>query len=126
MSTVITILILVVCILLTLVVLIQNSKGGGLSSQFSSSNQMMGVRRTTDFLEKATWSLVGALFLLCMISPAFNNKNEAAAPSQSEIKDFVNAEAVAPPAGFEQQQQPTAAEQPQQQPAQQPQQTPAQ
>ena len=51
----ISILILIASILLILIVLIQNSKGGGLASGFSSSNQIMGVRKTTDFLEKATW-----------------------------------------------------------------------
>ena len=56
----ISILILIASILLILIVLIQNSKGGGLASGFSSSNQIMGVRKTTDFLEKATWSLAGA------------------------------------------------------------------
>ena len=35
----------------------QNSKGGGLAAGFSSTNQIMGVRKTTDFLEKATWGL---------------------------------------------------------------------
>lgn len=51
-------------ILMCFIVLIQNSKGGGLASGFSSSNQIMGVRKTTDFLEKATWSL--AVFLVVM------------------------------------------------------------
>jgi preprotein translocase subunit SecG len=55
----ITILIFIVAILLILIVLVQNSKGGGLASGFASSNQVMGVRKTTDFLEKATWTLVG-------------------------------------------------------------------
>jgi protein translocase subunit secG len=55
----ISILILIASILLILIVLVQNSKGGGLASGFSSSNQIMGVRKTTDFLEKATWGLAG-------------------------------------------------------------------
>lgn len=46
------------------IVLIQNSKGGGLASGFSSSNAIMGVRKTTDFLEKATWGL--AIFMVVM------------------------------------------------------------
>ena len=57
----ISILILIASILLILIVLIQNSKGGGLASGFSSSNQIMGVRKTTDFLEKATWTLAVSL-----------------------------------------------------------------
>jgi len=62
----ISVLILIVCVLLTLVVLVQNSKGGGLASNFSSSNQIMGVRKTADFLEKATWTLAAALLVLSM------------------------------------------------------------
>lgn len=46
------------------IVLIQNSKGGGLASSFASSNQIMGVRKTTDFLEKATWALAIAIVVL--------------------------------------------------------------
>ena len=63
MYTLITVLLAIACILLTLIVLVQNSKGGGLASNFQSSNQIMGVRKTTDFLEKATWVLAAALFL---------------------------------------------------------------
>ena len=68
MYTVIVILILVVSVLLGLVVLIQNSKGGGLISNFGSANQMMGVRQTTDFLEKATWTMAIILVVLCLLS----------------------------------------------------------
>ena len=49
-------------------VLVQNSKGGGLASGFTSSNQYMGVRKTADFLEKATWTLASSLLALCIIS----------------------------------------------------------
>lgn len=68
MFIVFTVLIFIVCILTTLVVLVQNSKGGGLAANFSSSNQIMGVRRTTDFLEKATWILGAALIVLCLLA----------------------------------------------------------
>ena len=64
--TFISVLILIVGILLTLIVLVQNSKGGGLASNFSGSNQVMGVRKTTDFLEKATWTLAIALLVLSL------------------------------------------------------------
>ena len=57
MYLLITILMLVASVLMCGIVLIQNSKGGGLASGFSSSNAIMGVRKTTDFLEKATCSL---------------------------------------------------------------------
>ncbi|GET33064.1 preprotein translocase subunit SecG [Prolixibacter bellariivorans] len=71
MYTLITVLIFIVCVLMILIVLVQNSKGGGLTSTFSGSNQVMGVRKTTDFLEKATWYLAGALFILSISASAF-------------------------------------------------------
>tara|TARA_Y100001934_G_C12140183_1_gene672175 strand:- start:479 stop:760 length:282 start_codon:yes stop_codon:yes gene_type:complete len=52
-----------------LVVLVQNPKGGGLSSTFGGGgNQMMGVKKTTDFLEKATWTLAISLISLSLLS----------------------------------------------------------
>ena len=58
---------LIVCFLMVLIVLVQNSKGGGLAANFQSSNQFMGVRKTTDFLEKATWTLAIALMLFSVV-----------------------------------------------------------
>ena len=58
------ILMVIAALLMCFIVLIQNSKGGGLASGFSSSNAIMGVRKTTDFLEKATWGL--AIFMVIM------------------------------------------------------------
>ncbi|WP_297908801.1 preprotein translocase subunit SecG [uncultured Parabacteroides sp.] len=84
----ISILILIAAILLILIVLIQNSKGGGLASGFSSSNQIMGVRKTTDFLEKATWSLAGAVIVLSIVITAFIPRSEQS--TQSEIRQQVN------------------------------------
>ncbi|PKP51104.1 MAG: preprotein translocase subunit SecG [Bacteroidetes bacterium HGW-Bacteroidetes-1] len=66
MYVVISILILIVSILMALIVLVQNSKGGGLASNFSASNQFMGVRQTADFLEKATWTMAVALLVLSL------------------------------------------------------------
>jgi len=68
MFIVFTVLIVVTCIFTILIVLVQNSKGGGLASNFSSSNQYMGVRKTADFLEKATWTLGAALILLSLLA----------------------------------------------------------
>jgi preprotein translocase subunit SecG len=68
MYTFVSVVILIVCVLLILIVLVQNSKGGGLASNFSSSNQIMGVKKTTDFLEKATWTLAGGLLFLCLVA----------------------------------------------------------
>lgn len=78
MGTIISALIILVCILLILVVLVQNSKGGGLASSFASSNQVMGVRKTADFLEKATWTLAIALLVLSLVSTAYNKPSEGA------------------------------------------------
>lgn len=68
MYIVVASLILVTCFLLTIIVLVQNSKGGGLASNFSGSNQYMGVRKTADFLEKSTWTLAITLLLLSLFS----------------------------------------------------------
>ena len=84
----ISILILIASILLILIVLIQNSKGGGLASGFSSSNQIMGVRKTNDFLEKATWTLEGVVIVLSIVITAFIPRAEHT--NQSEIKQQVN------------------------------------
>lgn len=70
MFTFIAVCIIIVCILLVLIVLVQNSKGGGLSSTFAGSNQIMGVKKTGDFLERATWGLAIMLFVLCLASAA--------------------------------------------------------
>jgi preprotein translocase subunit SecG len=68
MYTLFSILIMMTCLLLILVVMVQNPKGGGLSSAFGSSNQVMGVKKTTDFLDKATWTLAAALVALTLLS----------------------------------------------------------
>jgi preprotein translocase subunit SecG len=88
MYTLITVLLFIVCALLILIVLVQNSKGGGLASNFQSSNQIMGVRKTTDFLEKATWVLAGALLVLSIGGTAFIPR-DAKAGAQSAIKDQI-------------------------------------
>ncbi len=68
MAILISALIILACVLLVLAVLIQNPKGGGLASGFQSGSQMMGVRRTADFLEKATWSLAILLLIFSIFS----------------------------------------------------------
>ncbi|HTX89276.1 MAG TPA: preprotein translocase subunit SecG [Bacteroidales bacterium] len=87
----ISILILITCVLLVLVVLVQNSKGGGLASNFSSSNQFMGVRKTADFLEKSTWTLAVVLLCLSLLSIFVIPKNQGTtAVQESEIKKQVD------------------------------------
>jgi preprotein translocase subunit SecG len=112
MYILVSVLILIACVLLILVVLVQNSKGGGLASNFAGSNQFMGVRKTADFLEKATWTLAIVLLVLSLVSvfvipPASTrvstndtelrekiDGSKAAAP----VKDFQEAPGKAAPA----------------------------
>ncbi|WP_106830561.1 preprotein translocase subunit SecG [Parabacteroides pacaensis] len=84
----ISIVILIAALLLIGIVLIQNSKGGGLASGFSSSNQIMGVRKTTDFLEKATWTLAGIVVVLSITATAFIPRVQQV--QDSELKEQVN------------------------------------
>ena len=96
---VISILIFIVSLLLIGIVLIQNSKGGGLASGFSSSNQIVGVQRTTDFLEKGTWILAVSLLVLCLISTAFTGTT-IVEEQTSDLEGIID-NAVVPSAGFE-------------------------
>jgi preprotein translocase subunit SecG len=82
----ITILILLASILMILAVLVQKSKGGGLASGFSSSNQIMGVRKTTDFLEKFTWTLAGVMIVLSILTAKFTASNSNVPQSQVEVQ----------------------------------------
>ena len=78
MYSVLVILAVLVAILLTFIVVIQESKGGGLASNFAASNQIMGVRKTTDVIEKATWTLAGLLVVISVATIFF-------APRQSDV-----------------------------------------
>ena len=64
MYTLFVILIVIAAVLMIGIVLIQESKGGGLSSSFAGYNQVAGVRKTTDFIEKATWSLAAVMVVI--------------------------------------------------------------
>mgnify|MGYP004449254947 FL=1 len=79
------ILIVIAAVLMIGIVLIQESKGGGLSSGFSSGNQIMGVRKTTDFIEKTTWAL--AAFMV-VISIACAYTTPTAASDSSVIQNM--------------------------------------
>ena len=96
MFTLCVVLIILASIVLAFVVLIQNSKGGGLASNFASSNQVMGVRKTADVLEKTTWGLAAGIMLLCFVC-AFMSKNEVNSlrsnPAQTEQTQSADADA---------------------------------
>jgi preprotein translocase subunit SecG len=83
----ISVLIVVVSVLLILVVLVQNSKGGGLAANFTGSTQTMGVRRTADFLVKSTWTLAGAILVLCLAASMFMHGGST--EEKSAIQDQV-------------------------------------
>ena len=96
MYTVFAILIIITSILLVLVVLVQNPKGGGLSSSFGGGgggNQVMGAKKTTDFLEKATWTLAIALITLSLLSnfaiPRKNIEITNEIKAQDQIDDAI-------------------------------------
>lgn len=106
-------LIVLAAVLMCFVVLIQNSKGGGLSSSFAASNQIMGVRKTTDFIEKLTWGL--AIFMVVVsVATAY------VIPTTSEASSVIMDQAVKEqktnplnaPAGFAVPQSDAATDQP--------------
>jgi len=83
------ILAIVVCVLLALLILIQEPKGGGLASGFAGSNNIMGVQRTGDFLEKGTWiltiSLMVIVLLINVVIPKGGDKNQDTDDLQNQI-----------------------------------------
>lgn len=90
MSVLFTVLIMIASVLLILIVLVQNSKGGGLASGFQSSNQMLGVRKTTDFLEKATWILSITIVVLSVAaSVSITHVEEQVDNSKSMIEEQI-------------------------------------
>ena len=83
------ILIILASVILSLIVLVQNPKGGGLAGTFGGfSNQFMGVKQTTDVLEKGTWIFAAVIGLLCILSTVFIPVSRPArtqVPQSSEI-----------------------------------------
>jgi preprotein translocase subunit SecG len=93
MYIVITVLIILVCLFLILVVLVQNPKGSGLAAGFTTiGNQVMGARKATDVMEKATWYSVIALLVLSLTSGFFIPKENRGKKEKqkSEIEDKIN------------------------------------
>ncbi|CQB87219.1 preprotein translocase subunit SecG [uncultured Porphyromonas sp.] len=84
-----SILIVLASIAIVFVITIQNSKGGGLASGFAASNNVMGVRRTTDLIEKITWGLAIAIALLAIISVKWAPRSTST-QSESVVLDQVD------------------------------------
>lgn len=80
------ILVIILSVILGLIVLIQNPKGGGLSASLGGfSNQLMGVKQTTDVLEKGTWLFAALVGILCIVSPAFIPKNAGSSSTNDDL-----------------------------------------
>lgn len=80
------ILVIIASIILGLIVLVQNPKGGGLSGSLGGfGNQLMGVKQTTDVLEKGTWVFAGIVGILCVISPVFIPKSAGGSSKNDEL-----------------------------------------
>ncbi len=96
MYTFLIILAIVLCVLLGFFILIQNPKGGGLSSGFSGSNNIMGVQRTGDFLEKGSWVLAITIMVLSLLINLSIPKGGATDAQGPNIENKVNKAAPAP------------------------------
>src|ERR1700748_746982 len=94
MTFLLVLLIIVACVFLGLIILVQNPKGGGLAGNVGGfSNQLMGVKQTTDVLEKGTWVLAVVVSLLCLFSALFVPKASA---SNQRVPEKVNATSTMP------------------------------
>lgn len=81
MNTLITILIIAASILLIAVIFVQNPKGGGISSEFGSAQQMGGVQKTNEFIDKTTWILSILIAVMCIVMTI---RTKSFAPAQQE------------------------------------------
>lgn len=94
MYNLLVILVVIASIFMCLIVLIQESKGGGLASGFASGNQVMGVRKTTDVIEKATWGLAIAMVVFSIASVYFIPRSSSNASVMEDVA--VEQQATAP------------------------------
>lgn len=96
-------LIILACVFLGLIILVQNPKGGGLAGSVGGfNNQLMGVKQTTDVLEKGTWVLAIVVALLCLFSATFVPKVTSAS---QRVPEKINATSTQTPAPAPAQQQ---------------------
>ena len=94
MAILFLILVVVASVALGFIVLVQNPKGGGLAGNVGGlSNQLMGVKQTTDVLEKGTWLFAAIVGILCIVSPAFIPKGEGSNSKNKDLMDQVKPEA---------------------------------
>ena len=91
MYVLLTSLIVFAAIVLILLVLAQNSKGGGLASGFSTTNQVMGVRQATDFVEKATWGFATGIIVLSIAASIVVSTTKVSSVQESAISTEIEA-----------------------------------
>src|ERR1700693_2959638 len=85
MVTLYVILIILASVILGLIVLVQNPKGGGLAGNIAGfSNQFMGVKQTTDVLEKGTWIFAAVIGVLCLLSVFFITGRGGSTPNRAK------------------------------------------
>jgi len=92
----VSVVIIIACILQIMIVLVQNSKGGGLAANFTSAGQSMGIRKTADFLEKATWTLAVGILVLSVVATASIPRGNASERSriENQIQNAVDPKAI--------------------------------
>ncbi|HMH21780.1 MAG TPA: preprotein translocase subunit SecG [Puia sp.] len=98
MTFLFVILIILACVFLGLIILIQNPKGGGLAGNVGGfSNQLMGVKQTTDVLEKGTWVLAIVVSLLCLFSAVFVPKTTTGRTTIEKVNAAPSSQQATPP-----------------------------
>ena len=103
MTTLFVIIVILASVILGLIVLVQNPKGGGLAGNIAGfSNQFMGVKQTTDVLEKGTWIFAGVIGVLCLVSTLFisGSSSSGSGATQKVSSTPVNTAPAANPGGL--------------------------
>ncbi len=103
MITIVTIVIILACVILAFFVLVQNPKGGGLTGAFGSiGSQVMGVKQSSDVMEKGTWTSMGVIAALCIISVLFYTTPRELQRSKQPQRNSAPAQQSAPASGTQQ------------------------
>jgi preprotein translocase subunit SecG len=98
MLSIILIIGLIAAALIIGIILIQNPKGGGLASNFSSSNQMFGVQRTSEGVEKLTWIFAAVILVVSLVASSYNGASTVGTgkveAKDAKINELINAPAA--------------------------------
>jgi len=97
MLTLTIVLIVIACVFLTLIILIQNPKGGGIAANFMAPSQIMGVKRSSDVVEKGTWVLAIIIISLSLLSNFFRPTTTEEVSTDSRLKENIENVAVPTP-----------------------------